>query len=302
MSVATSPAPTTSSNTPAAEFVVDAALARRLLASQHPDLSGLPLTHVANGWDNVIFRLGDDLALRLPRRLAAVGLTLIEQHWLPQLPALPLAIPVPVRRGVPGEAYPWPWSVIPWTEGRDADLAPPDDEQGEVLAGFFRALHVAAPPDAPRNPYRGVPLADRLDSFETRAASAASLGRVISPAVRQIFERAVATPIDIAPTWLQGDPHPRNVLVDQGRIVAVIDWGDMCQGDRASDLSAIWMLFAAADTRRRAVAALADVTPDTWIRARGWAAWYGVMLFGLGDDPRMAAIGAATLERITEEP
>jgi len=291
--------------TPAAEIEIGADLVRGLLVAQHPDLAGLPITPVASGWDNAIFRLGDDLAVRLPRRQVAAKLVLHEQRWLPFLKdRLPLAIPAPVRVGVPWGDYPWPWSVTPWIDSETADLSPPDGEQGEVLAAFFEALHKPAPKDAPRNPYRGVPLAERVQMFEARAANLAAKTDLIDDRVRAIWTDALAAPNDAAPTWIHGDLHPRNVLVVDGRITAVIDWGDVAQGDRASDLSAIWMLLPGREARERAIAACPFVSAATWRRARGWAVLYGVMLLdaGLMDDPRMTAIAEATLARLIDGP
>jgi aminoglycoside phosphotransferase (APT) family kinase protein len=300
----TQPAPITDSGTPAAEFEIDADLARGLLRAQHPDLAGRPITPIAFGWDNAILRLGDDLALRLPRRAIGAKLVLHEQRWLPLLQhRLPLAVPAPVRVGVAQDGYPWPWSVIPWIEGETADLDPPDADQGETLAAFFRALHVPAPDVAPRNSYRGVPLADRASVFEARAAKLADRAPITDD-IRAVWADALAAPDDAAPTWIQGDPHPRNVLVRGGRLVAVIDWGDMARGDRASDLAGVWMLLPDRSARERCLSALPDVSAATWRRARGWAVLYGAMLMdaGLVDDPRMAAIATATFERLRVGP
>jgi aminoglycoside phosphotransferase (APT) family kinase protein len=291
--------------TPSAEIEIDEDLARRLLAAQHPDLAHLSITPLASGWDNAIFRLGDTLALRLPRREVAVELVLHEQRWLPFLEdRLPLRIPAPVRTGVPQDGYPWPWSVTPWLEGEDADLSPPDADQGEVLGAFFLALHKPAPAEAPHNPYRGVPLAQRREAFEGRVANLAGKTDLLNDHIHAIWADALAAPDDAEPTWIQGDPHPRNVLVTEGRITAMIDWGDMAQGDRASDLSAIWMLLPERGSRERAMAACGPVSPATWRRARGWAVLFGVMLLeaGLVDDPRMAAIAERTFERLVEGP
>lgn len=293
------------SGTPAAELEIDARLAHQLLAAQHPEFAGRPTTLVASGWDNLIFRLGDELALRLPRRQVAAQLLLNEQRWLPLLEdRLPLRIPAPVRIGLPQDGYPWPWSIVPWIAGETADLCLPNADQGEVLAGFFQALHQPAPADAPRNPYRGVPLAGRVEIFEARMAKLADrIGRD-EPAIRAIWADALAAPDDAPPTWIQGDPHPRNVLVVDGRITAMIDWGDMAQGDRASDLSAVWMLLPDRAARQRAIDASSSVSPDTWRRARGWAVLYGLLLMGAGlvDDPRMVVIAERTFERLIDGP
>jgi aminoglycoside phosphotransferase (APT) family kinase protein len=297
-------APAFKPGTPPAEVAVDAELVRRLLADQHPDLAHLPLAEAASGWDNLMFRLGDSLAVRLPRRQVAAPLIATEQAWLPKVAAnLPLATPVPLRTGGPGGGFPWTWSVIPWLEGDTADRALPDPAQGAVLAGFFRALHVPAPADAPRNPYRGVPLAARADSFQAQLDNLAGKTDLLTEPMLALWRAGAATPVDLAPTWLHGDLHPRNVLVRDGRISAVIDWGDMAQGDRASDLAAVWMLLPDRAAREEAIG-LSDASEAAWIRARGWAVWYGAILLstGLANDPRMTTIAERIFARLGEGP
>src|SRR6185312_10300552 len=153
---------------PAHDVEITDTLARSLLSAQHPDLADLPLRRIANGWDNVVYRLGDDLALRLPRRKAAHQLLLHEVRWLPFLaPRLPLPIPAALRRGRPNAAYPYHWAVVPWFDGASAAelTAGERDHYAGELGRFLRALHVPAPADAPRNPVRGVPLATRSAAF-----------------------------------------------------------------------------------------------------------------------------------------
>src|SRR5262245_58206273 len=148
--------------TPAAECAIDTALVAGLLAEQHPDLAHLPLREIDAGWDNALFRLGNDLAIRLPRRAMAAPLILHEQRWLPHLAErLMLPIPAPVRIGTQALGYPWHWSVVPWIRGVPADQHEPDTAQTRSFAAFLRPLHVPAPADAPTNPLRGVPLRQR---------------------------------------------------------------------------------------------------------------------------------------------
>jgi aminoglycoside phosphotransferase (APT) family kinase protein len=291
--------------TPAAEVTVDEHQARRLLAAQHPDLAELPIVSIASGWDNQLLRLGDKLALRFPRRKLAAQLVLHEQRWLPQLQkSLPIAIPAPVRIGAPQFGYPWAWSVTPWLEGETADLAPPDADQGERLAQFLRALHQAAPMDAPRNPYRGVPLRERADMFSARLKTLHGQSAILDSRLETLWSEALAAPDDTPPTWIHGDLHPRNVLIDQGSVSGIIDWGDLASGDRATDLAALWLLLPQLDSRRRAVAASGSVSDATWSRARGWALLLAVILLssGLVDDARMAVIGQRAIQRLLEGP
>lgn len=285
---------------PAAEIEIDEALIRRLLRAQHADLADLPVRHAADGWDNIIYRLGDALAVRLPKRPLAVALLIKEQTWLPRLAgALPLPIPAPLRNGAPGEGFPWPWTVHAWLPGEPADRAPPGQGEGAVWGRFLKALHQPAPADAPRNPYRGVPLAQRQEVIEARMAAVAGKGRLMSPAIDAAWRTAVALPVE-AETWLHGDPHGRNVLTVAGRFSAVIDWGDMCVGDPASDLASLWMLLPGAPERRAAIEAYGGVSEALLARSRGWAVAMGAMLLeaGLVNDPRFAEMGEVTLQRL----
>ena len=286
---------------PPAEVEINSGLVRALLADQHGELAGLPIEHVASGWDNDMFRLGDDMAVRMPRRQVAVELLWNEQRWLPTLAeGLPLPVPAPLRRGAPGRGYPWWWSILPWMPGGPADLDPLRADQAPVLAGFMKALHQPpVHPRTPRNPHRGVPLAERVDYLAPRFARLAAQTNLITPRVRAVWDRALATPIDVQPTWLHGDPHARNVLSRQGRLTAVIDWGDMCQGDRATDLSSLWMLLPDIDARHAAMAAY-DASEATWARAAGWAVNYAVVLTDAGrvDDPRLLAMGEKTFAMV----
>jgi aminoglycoside phosphotransferase (APT) family kinase protein len=289
------------SGTPPAEVQIDADLVRALLAEQHPDLAALPLAAVGEGWDNAIYRLGDRLSVRLPRRAAAAALIEHEQTWLPRLaPRLTLPIPVPHRTGTPALDYPWRWSVLPWLNGSAADRNHPDAAEASAFGAFLRSLHVAAPADAPTNPFRGVPLTDRATATEERIERLRASTDLVTPAVTRLWSAALDAPIDTAPTWIHGDLHPRNVLVNGGTISAVIDWGDIASGDPATDLAAIWMLFDDVGARANALERYALCSAATLCRARGWAVFFGVVLLdtGLHGDPRNAALGERILRRI----
>ncbi|WP_418276708.1 aminoglycoside phosphotransferase family protein [Isoptericola jiangsuensis] len=270
----------------AAEIEIDVALVRALLAEQHPDLAGLPLRVVAQGWDNVMARLGDDLVVRVPRRALAAPLVEHEQRWLPQLaPGLPVAVPVPVRVGVPSPAlgYPWSWSVVPWFDGVRAADVPLARRRAlaSPLAGVLRALHTPAPAGFPVNPVRGVPLATRDAAVRDRLASGVVPE---ATAVEALWDRVVAAPPwDGPPRWLHGDLHPGNLVVteevpdDVGRgdvgLVAVADFGDLTAGDPATDLATAWLTFDAVGraTFRDRLAERYPAEDPVWVRARGWA-------------------------------
>ncbi len=287
--------------TPPAEVDIQPATVRALLCEQAAQWADLPLTRAAEGWDNVMFRLGDALAVRLPRRAVAAALIEHEQRWLPQLHTrLPLAIPTPVLAGRPGAGYPWPWSVVPWLAGDVALDAPLGSGEGVRLAAFLRHLHTRAPDDAPPNPVRGVPLAQRAAALTARLERVRTRTDLITPALLELWTSALAAPATGQRTWLHGDLHPGNVLVRNQRLAAVIDWGDITAGDPATDLSAVWMLLERAGERARARNAYAPADDPVWMRARGWAFMLGVVHLdsGLRNSPSHARIGARTLQRL----
>jgi aminoglycoside phosphotransferase (APT) family kinase protein len=168
--------------TPPSEIPIDINLVQQLLTEQFPNLCNLPIQEVDAGWDNSMFRLGENLAARLPRRQLGVELIGHEQTWLPRLaPQLPLPVPTPLYVGQPNQSYPWRWSIVPWLLGQPADLSEPDSAQVIPFMTFLNALHIAAPIDAPVNPYRGVPLVQRAAAVEERMARLKTQTELITP-------------------------------------------------------------------------------------------------------------------------
>jgi aminoglycoside phosphotransferase (APT) family kinase protein len=234
-----------------------------------------------------MFRLGEDLALRLPRRAVGAELIATEQRWLPGLAAaLPLPVPAPLRTGSPALGYPWPWSVTPWLPGVPAAQAPLKADQAKRLGGFLKALHRPAPTQAPFNPYRSIPLAGRTTTEPTMARVAKARPGLIDEVVREAWRAGLAAEVDVAPTWIHGDLHARNVLSEAGVVSGVIDWGDMARGDPATDLYGLWMLLPDATARAAALAAYGGVSAATLARARGWAVAMGVVLVEAGSTLR----------------
>jgi aminoglycoside phosphotransferase (APT) family kinase protein len=307
------------SGTPAADCVIDAERVRALLSAQHPDLACLALERAASGWDNEMYRLGRDLAVRLPRRAAAAPLILNEQRWLAEVAAgLPLPAPVAVRIGRPQAGYPYAWSVIPWLPGVAADLADVGADVGIVLARFMRALHRPAPTAAPRNPARGCVLAeraavvearlDRLDAGALRLDEAglcrAGAGRArVGDLTREIWRGALAAPLEDTHLWIHGDLHPQNILVETARPAAVVDWGDLAAGDPATDLASIWMMVGDRARRAEAIEEYA-ASPATLARAKGWAVNFASVFLeaGAAGNTRLARIGERTLMALLEGP
>jgi aminoglycoside phosphotransferase (APT) family kinase protein len=270
--------------------IIDASLVQALLLEQHPDLAHLPLTEVAEGWDNAVFRLGDDLAVRLPRRAAAAASMEHEQRWLPELaPRLPLPVPTPIRTGRPGAAFPWAWSIVRWLPGTNAAAGTIRDPQAVAIAlgRFLRALHQPAAADAPRSPFRSIPLDARTARLHEHLDQ---LGDVVNrERVLALWDRLVITPRWAGPPlWIHGDLHPANLLLVDGQLAAVIDFGDLACGDPATDLSVMWMLLPP-DNRETLFAAAGRNRSDssdeqTWRRARGWALTIGVAVIALGGE------------------
>jgi aminoglycoside phosphotransferase (APT) family kinase protein len=280
---------------PMIEVMVDEDLARTLLAEQHPDLVDLPLTWAGTGWDNAMWRLGEHLLLRFPVREAAAHLIEREQTWLPVLARrLPVDVPVPVRVGQPGSGFPWSWSVVPWFDAATA-AATPVAERGawaETLADFFVALHVTAPDDAPSNPARRDAVTTRLEPLRSRLDTLALPDR---DRVLARFVELVAAPAwDRPPVWVHGDPHPANLLVHDGALRAVIDFGDVTSGDPACDLATAWLTFdaAARSVFRARVDAACGWDPAVWLRAQAWALHLAVVMqMHPVEYPHLAAVG-----------
>ncbi|MFE6364583.1 aminoglycoside phosphotransferase family protein [Streptomyces sp. NPDC057806] len=259
------------------DIEITAELIRDLLREQHPDLAGLPVELGARGWDNQLWRLGDDLAVRLPWATRSADALLRKEHaWLPVLaPELPLPVPVPQRLGEPSERFPRPWTVTTWVPGAPADRAPAvrGAEAADSLAAFLTALHRPAPEGAPAGRDRGGPLADYAEPFARGLASATDLGLLPDPdAVRAVWEDAVTAPEWTGPPlWLHGDLHPANILTADGTFCGVIDFGDLFAGDPACDLAAAWTLLPDGAVDRFHAAYRPTADPATRRRARGWA-------------------------------
>lgn len=285
-------------------------LVRALLRDQHPDLADLELRDVDGGWDNQQWRLGDELAVRLPRTERAPALLRNELAWLPVLAErLPLPTPVPVRIGEPSSLFEHTWTIARWVEGEPADHTPITRvDAAETLAEFLRALHEPAPADAPINPTRGVPLA------ELQEGTADWFGLVAEHAgvdgAREVWEEALAAPDwQGAPLWLHGDLHPANIVVRDGMPAGVIDFGELCGGDPATDLSAAWILLPAGGASRF-FDAYERADEATVARARGWAVLRALGLIEIGRNGRLGLPGGkptwepagyATLERVLAE-
>ncbi|MFF3209233.1 aminoglycoside phosphotransferase family protein [Streptomyces sp. NPDC002886] len=275
---------------------IDAALVRELIAGQFPRWAGLPVERVDSaGTSNAMYRLGPDLVVRLPRTPGAAGDVAMEHVWLPRLaPGLPAAIPAPIGMGRPDAGYPWPWSVFGWVPGENpvpGRIAEPDLLTLD-LAEFVSALHRADPADAPAS-YRAETLAAR-DAATRTAIAELGAGADAGPdarAVTALWEEALrAEPWTGPPVWIHADLQPGNLLLADGRLAAVIDFGCAGLGEPAVDLIAAWYVLPA--SARPAFRAALDADGAMWTRARGWALSIALMELNYyrETNPVMAAI------------
>ncbi|MFF5075430.1 aminoglycoside phosphotransferase family protein [Actinoplanes sp. NPDC000266] len=291
---------------------VEVDLVRDLLREQHPDLADLPLREVEGGWGNQMWRLGDDLSIRMQRMDTTPGPQLKERRWLPFLaPRLPLPIPTPVRSGTPSERFPKLWTVMTWVEGTPLDLGSitRGDDAADRLAAFLTALHVEAPADAPGASDFGTHPRDArgFDHF----LGAVDLGRfgfgAAEDDIRAVWDEAVATPEWPGPrVWVHGDLHPANVVVADGTLAGVIDFGALFAGDPAWDLGAAWLLLPEGGASRF-FDRYAPADEATIRRARGLAAMKSLFLMLMGQNgdrglpggkPNWGPAGRSALARV----
>ncbi|MBS0473291.1 MAG: aminoglycoside phosphotransferase family protein [Proteobacteria bacterium] len=258
------------------ETFADAAVLQRLIERQFPQWADLPITPVGSGGtSNAIYRLGTGMAARLPLRPSGAGQAALEQQWLPRLaPHLPIDVAMPIALGEPGEGYPLPWSIVTWIEGEIAEpdrLADPHRFAIE-LAAFIRALRAidleGGPPPRQGNSGRGVPLSRRGAAM--RAALAASQDVIDVRSAERIWEESLHAPQwNGPPCWIHGDLNPGNLIMREGRLAGVIDFGSFAVGDPACDLLAAWYALPAA--ARPVFRKMIEVDEASWSRGRGWA-------------------------------
>jgi aminoglycoside phosphotransferase (APT) family kinase protein len=265
---------------------ITADLVHELVRDQHPDLADRPVRLGARGWSCQLWRLGDDLAVRLPWAVGDADELLINEHtWVPELaPRLPLPVPVPQRLGRPSALLPRSWIITTWVPGTPADLSPVV-HGADALAAFLTALHQPAPVTAPTGRDRGGPLTDRDAGFTAGVTRTAERGLIDDPdAVRAVWKDALtAPPYAGPPLWIHADLHAANVLTTDGNLTGVIDFGDLCAGDPAYDLSAAWHLLPDPDSFFRSYRPAVD--DATLRRARGWAMARVISGLLIGHDP-----------------
>lgn len=286
---------------------IDATLVKQLIRAQFPQWAELPVVPVENGgWDNRTFRLGDSMSARLPSALRYVAQVEKEHRWLPELrPHLPFPIPIPLGLGVPGAGYPWPWSIYGWLDGKPAHVARIRDLNRFAvdLAHFLVALRSI---DASHGPAAGAHNFHRGGSLtvydtETRQSIGKLADMIDVSLVTEVWEAALTTSWQGPGVWIHGDVAETNLLVKEGRLDAVVDFGNTGVGDPSCDLVIAWTFLdlASRNEFRSAVA----LDPATWKRARGWAIWKALITLARfrDTDPNQAKKAQQVIRDIVDD-
>jgi aminoglycoside phosphotransferase (APT) family kinase protein len=285
------------------QLMIDDTLVQRLVATQFPQWKNLPIRRVVSGgWDNRTFHLGEQMLVRMPSAEDYALQVEKEQRWLPKLaPLLPLPIPVPLGLGEPANGYSWKWSIYAWLPGEAAAFSQIANlcEFATSLAQFLIALQsidsTNGPPPGQHSFYRGGELTTYDD--ETRQAIATLNGKINVNEVTEVWEAALATTWHGSPVWVHGDISIGNLLVQDGRLSAVIDFGQLTVGDPACDLAIAWTLFK--DESREAFRAILSLDAGTWARGRAWTLWKALIIAAALTDSN--AVEAKQCWRIIDE-
>jgi len=286
---------------------INVPLVARLIAEQFPDWADLPIKPVEfDGWDNRTFHLGNEMLVRLPSAERYTPQVDKEQRWLPKLaPFLPLPIPIPLAKGKPNDDYPWQWSIYPWIDGENASIERIGDLRKFAisLAQFLSDLHKIDATDGPaagaHSFYRGAPLA--VYDNETRHAISALKEKIDTRTAMQTWEAACRTAWQNAPVWFHGDLAAGNLIVKNGQLHAVIDFGCSGVGDPACDLTIAWTLFSGES--REAFRTALPLDDATWARGRGWALWKGLITLveTMQTDPLKAAEARHVIDQVLSD-
>lgn len=284
-------------NRPLAEIAVDVPMVRRLLEVECSSLAQESIRLVDEGWDNFTFRVGERHAVRLPRREVAVALLANEQRWLPLIAArIPLETPVSVYAGKASAGFPWPWSVVNWIPGSTAEHHAFRPADVSMLAETLTALHQPAAQAAPVNPFRGGPVHAKDDLVSERLNRLGRRCDVDGGRIAAIWREACDAPDAEQRVWLHGDLHPRNVVIRDGSLAGLIDWGDLNGGDASTDVACVWLVIDSAPLRQEFLNAYG--ADDALVcRARGWALHFGLALLDSGEH-RHVPMGQAALNRV----
>lgn len=283
---------------------ITAGLVSRLIKTQFPQWAELPVRPVdVDGWDNATFRLGEQMSVRLPSGEHYVEAVEKEQRWLPVLARqLPLPIPEPLATGTPGGDFPWPWSIYRWIDGDPAteetvtDLPRFAADLADFLAALYKIDPVGGPQPGTHNYFRGGPLT--VCDGETRAELEALRGHIDTVLAAEVWQAALEATWDGPSVWFHGDAQPGNLLLEDGRLSAVIDFGTCGVGDPSCDTTIAWTFLSGQSSR--IFKERLPVDSGTWVRGRGWAIWKAmkVLVGALEDDPEDAIFTTHVIEKI----
>ena len=278
----------------------DCSLIAELLQNQATDFAKLSIEPLGFGWDNWIFRLGEQYVIRLPKRHSAIALLENEIRFLPDV-ARRVSIPIPeaLFAGLPSSIYPAPWVITSYFEGTTADQDQIKGDETIRFARFLKSLHIPTNADFPFNPYRSVPLTVRQESFYERLRELKELNIDIPEHFPALFQQAAMCPVPEVQFVIHGDLHAKNIIVSNHIINAVVDWGDLTQGDIATDLAHVWGLFSNPEERAMFFQHY-PCDSKTILRAKGWAVFFAVMLIAAGriDSASHEAMGWSLLENL----
>jgi aminoglycoside phosphotransferase (APT) family kinase protein len=279
-------------------------LVSRLVRTQFPEWAQLPVRPVdVDGWDNATFRLGDTMSVRLPSAEHYVEAVAKEQRWLPILaPQLPLTVPQPLAMGAPASGFPWPWSVYRWIDGTSvttetiADLPLFAADLADFLAALFNIDPAGGPPPGTHNFFRGGPLT--VYDGETREQLEVLKGHIDIALAGEVWQAALEAVWHGKAVWFHGDAQPGNLLLDDGRLSAVLDFGTCGVGDPACDTTIAWTFLSGESSR--VFRERLPVDAATWVRGRGWAIWKAmkVLADALENDPQDAAFTMDVIQKI----
>lgn len=262
---------------PEPDIEIKKELAIQLIHDQFPEFSKLDISFLSNGYDNANFQLSDSHLIRLPRRSVGAKLIVNEIEWLPKLQdQLPIKLPVPVKIGSSTTNYPWLWTIVPFFRGTSVLGDSLKEPEIKRLTAFLKKLHQIDSDHAPENPFRSVSLSKRSPDVNKRIEKLETNGFQIPDQIKQLWESAINESIDLKHCLIHGDLHPDNIIVNNKKIEAIIDWGDITKGDPATDLASFWMLIENPDLRATAFTEY-GASEATVNRSKGWAVFFAVI-------------------------
>lgn len=271
---------------------------RKILDAQFPEYASFEISLLTSGWDNMLFRLGDELIIRIPRRKLGAQLIEHEITWLPILEdLLPIRVPTPIKIGSATNEYPYKWTINPWFDGDRALEKKISANEVKRLVSCLRVLHSVDTTSAPSNPFRENPLIAKDKDVQLRINEIEAKSIAIPDSIKKLWDELKHIEIDVSPSLIHGDLHPGNIIMYQENIEAIIDWGDITKGDISTDLACFWMLIGDNELRFSAFDEY-GASQSTLLRAKAWAIFYGITFLNAGTD--YLKLGESILQNVIE--